>query len=73
MIIIIVFNFVYIWLFKIGEFFLKPVESHPNIELVLIFIIVPTFLDIFQFWVMDNFLMSTEILKETELCRLNLN
>ena len=37
---------------------LSPLDFYPDIELVLIMIIVPTFLNGFSYWVIDSFISA---------------
>jgi STIMATE family len=43
---------------QVGKYILDPFQSKPKAELVFVMIIVPTIMNIFQFWVQDNFLKS---------------
>ena len=42
----------------IGNYILTPFETKPKAELIFVMICVPTIMNIFQFWVQDNFLKS---------------
>jgi hypothetical protein len=44
------------FLSTIGVFVLSPVESDPQLELVVVMVFVPCLMNIIQFWVQDNFL-----------------
>lgn len=41
---------------EIGKYLLRPFVGKPRTELVFVMIAVPTFMNILQFWVQDNFL-----------------
>ena len=43
---------------EIGKNVLQPFAMSPKLELVFVMIIVPTVMNIFQFWVQDNFIKS---------------
>ena len=43
-----------------GVFVLKGFEEYPKLELVVVMIIIPLFLNAFQFWVVDNFLKESD-------------
>ena len=40
----------------IGSFIFSPLRLHPNTELVVVMIVCPCFLNIVQYWLVDNFL-----------------
>ncbi|CAG9322008.1 unnamed protein product [Blepharisma stoltei] len=46
-----------------GEFILSPVEKYPNLELVMVMIIIPVVLNSLMFWITDGFLKNN---KKTE-------
>ena len=43
---------------NIGKHILEPFATNPKLELVFVMIFVPTIMNIFQFWVQDNFIKS---------------
>lgn len=45
-------------LYQAAQWFLSPVDHHPKVELAIVMIIVPLILNVFVFWVTDNFLMK---------------
>lgn len=45
-------------LYKAAEWFLSPVSHYPKVELAIVMIIIPLVLNVFVFWVTDNFLMK---------------
>jgi hypothetical protein len=51
---------------KIGEYILSAIADHPKIELVLVMIVTPGIMNVFQFWVQDNFLKE-DIIEERNL------
>lgn len=44
------------YLSEAGQFILSPVDSEPKLELVIVMVLVPSLMNIIQFWVQDNFL-----------------
>mmetsp|Transcript_22518 Transcript_22518/g.40573 ORF Transcript_22518/g.40573 Transcript_22518/m.40573 type:complete len:229 (-) Transcript_22518:1444-2130(-) len=53
----------FIYLFRsmlsaMGEYFLSPFAYSPELELVVVMVVIPTIMNIIQFWIQDNFLMS---------------
>lgn len=42
-----------------GEYFLSPLAVYPELELVVVMVVVPCFLNVIQFWVQDNFLKGS--------------
>lgn len=42
-----------------GTYLLHPVTTDPTLELVLVMIIVPLFLNLLQFWIQDDFLQGS--------------
>eukprot|EP00455_Lapot_gusevi_P047009 TRINITY_DN6286_c0_g1_i4.p1 TRINITY_DN6286_c0_g1~~TRINITY_DN6286_c0_g1_i4.p1 ORF type:complete len:161 (-),score=44.45 TRINITY_DN6286_c0_g1_i4:166-648(-) len=51
----VIFPFKSLWN-TIGSWLLGPVTSNPKTELVLVMIVFPVILNVFQFWIQDNFL-----------------
>ena len=45
---------------EVGIYVLRPFVHDPKLELVFVMIVVPTVMNIFQFWVQDNFLKGKE-------------
>lgn len=41
-----------------GRFLFKPLQNHPNAELVIVMVIVPGVCNVAQFWILDNLLKS---------------
>ncbi|CAM9378869.1 unnamed protein product [Discosporangium mesarthrocarpum] len=41
----------------LGEFFMGPIQGHPNVELVVVMIVCPWLMNTFQFWVLDSVIM----------------
>lgn len=44
------------FLADVGSFIFSPLRLHPNTELVVVMIVCPCFLNIVQYWLVDNFL-----------------
>jgi hypothetical protein len=42
-----------------GGYILKSVSNHPTLELVIVMILVPLFLNLLQFWIQDDFLQRS--------------
>ena len=42
-----------------GTYILHPVATDPTLELVLVMIVVPLFLNLLQFWIQDDFLQGS--------------
>ena len=56
---IIVFFFEIIYhkpIVRTGELFLSKLEGHPQLELVVVMVVIPVTFNSIQFWVQDNFL-----------------
>lgn len=56
---IIVFFFEIIYhrpIVKMGEFFLAKLDGNPQLELVVVMVVIPVSFNSIQFWVQDNFL-----------------
>lgn len=51
----------------IGEFLLKDIDDYPKLELVIVMIVIPCILNVFQFWVIDSFLKESD---ESRISRL---
>jgi len=42
-----------------GRFLFKPLQEHPNAELIIVMVIVPGVFNVAQFWILDNLLKSS--------------
>ena len=42
-----------------GSFLFKPLQDHPNAELIIVMVIVPGIFNVAQFWILDNLLKSS--------------
>ena len=43
---------------QFGLFFAQPLREHPEIELVVVMVLFPAFLNVFAFWMIDSFLQK---------------
>ena len=59
-ILLVIITFFNGFFIEIGNFALRPFFGTPKLELIFVMIIVPTIMNIFQFWVQDNFLKSND-------------
>mmetsp|Transcript_43073 Transcript_43073/g.31449 ORF Transcript_43073/g.31449 Transcript_43073/m.31449 type:complete len:87 (+) Transcript_43073:579-839(+) len=60
--ILVIFLIFYDALILLGSIILFPLEEYPNLELIVVMILVPLVLNAVQYWVIDTFLK----LKETK-------
>merc|ERR1711957_624964 len=49
----------------VAEFFLLPVHGNHTMELIVAMIATPVFMNMFQLWVVDNFIRKQETGQET--------
>ena len=49
-----------------SNFLLGWIEAYPNLEIVLVIVIVPVIMNGFAFWIQDNFLKKRNIDEEME-------
>ena len=55
------------------SYLFEPIQRYPNIELLLVMIIIPFTLNIAQFWVQDNFLKGKKNIKFQQILSVDLD
>jgi len=51
----------------------EPIQRYPNIELILVMIVIPFILNVIQFWIQDNFLKGKKNLKFQQILSIDLD